>query len=438
MNMVDWLRLLLMLFYAPVRAMSEVRERAPLGPALLLALITQAAYTIFTNRFYLPGTIYPRLLLTTLVQSLLFIAIIFVPATTFVANLLERRGGFRLVLQQEYAALASTIFYAWAVANIIGLPLALLAKVSGYQAAYVQDSIELVHRLQPMLNLPAEVLAELLNPQMHAANLYRMIMLPIFALGTVLAVREVFRLSVLRSLAVLALSTIITYFAAIIFLPLFGSLLASPFLLVILFLLGRGYISELTRSSAARASFKRNLEAATLNPADASAHYNLGLIYQGRNELDEARARFLRAVEIDPDEVDAHYQLGRIARAQGKLSEAINHFQKVVEISESHSQYEIWREIGATYIAASQFDDAREALSRFLQHRQSDPEGLYLMGRAFAGMGRRREAAYSMQACIEAVKTAPAYKYRTEKRWLNEAQQFLKQLQTSDNLQATN
>jgi hypothetical protein len=31
-----------------------------------------------------------------------------------------------------------------------------------------------------------------------------------------------------------------------------------------------------------------------------------------------------------------------------------------------------------------------------------------------------------MRACIEAVKTAPAYKYRAEKRWLNEAQQFLR------------
>jgi hypothetical protein len=31
-----------------------------------------------------------------------------------------------------------------------------------------------------------------------------------------------------------------------------------------------------------------------------------------------------------------------------------------------------------------------------------------------------------MQACIEAVKTAPAYKYRADKRWLNEAQQFMK------------
>ena len=56
----------------------------------------------------------------------------------------------------------------------------------------------------------------------------------------------------------------------------------------------------------------------------------------------------------------------------------------------------------------------------------NDPEGLYLIGRAYAGLGDQQEATSSMQACIDAVKTAPAYKYRTEKRWLNEAQQFLK------------
>ena len=48
------------------------------------------------------------------------------------------------------------------------------------------------------------------------------------------------------------------------------------------------------------------------------------------------------------------------------------------------------------------------------------------MGRAEAGLGHKREAASMMEACIDAVKTSPAYKYRLEKRWLNEAQQFLK------------
>ncbi|MBV9957208.1 MAG: hypothetical protein JO360_02250, partial [Acidobacteria bacterium] len=59
----------------------------------------------------------------------------------------------------------------------------------------------------------------------------------------------------------------------------------------------------------------------------------------------------------------------------------------------------------------------------------SDPEGLYLLGSAHAGLGQTHEAAASMLACVEAVRTAPAYKYRTDKRWLNKAQEFIKSSQ---------
>jgi hypothetical protein len=31
-----------------------------------------------------------------------------------------------------------------------------------------------------------------------------------------------------------------------------------------------------------------------------------------------------------------------------------------------------------------------------------------------------------MQACIESVRTAPAYKYRSDRRWLQLAQSFLR------------
>jgi tetratricopeptide (TPR) repeat protein len=207
---------------------------------------------------------------------------------------------------------------------------------------------------------------------------------------------------------------------------LFSRVLASPFLLLLLFFLLRGYFSGIVSNQRARAAFKQNLEAATINPRDSSAHYNLGLIHQQRGELDQARERFQRAIDVDPDELDAHYQLGRIGRAQNRLPEAIGHFEEVVQRDQSHAQNEIWREIGATYIAAGQYSDARDALEKFLDRRPSDPEGLYLIGRAHAGLGDNQEAASSMEACIEAVKTAPAYKYRTEKRWLHEAQQFLK------------
>src|SRR6185369_147900 len=105
----------------------------------------------------------------------------------------------------------------------------------------------------------------------------------------------------------------------------------------------RGYFSSIVSNQRARAAFKQNLEAATVNPRDSSAHYNLALIHQQRGELSEARERFQRAIDIDADELDAHYQLGRIARAQNRPAEAIGHFEEVVQRDQAHSQHEIWR-----------------------------------------------------------------------------------------------
>jgi tetratricopeptide (TPR) repeat protein len=415
------------MFYAPARGMSEARDRAPLMPALLLAMLTQTGYVLFTER--LLGGLFSLRLLSLPFRSLLFIALVFIPLTILMANLFDRRGSFRLVLQQEYPSFASTVFYAWAAANVVAIPLAYLSARGGMLAAYVASSLEGAKQIQEWMQLPPEQVVEMSNPRLHARNFFWLIMLLLFWLWAVVAVRTVFRFTLMRTLAVMVISSVVVYFAALILLPLFGWIAASPFLLLLLFFFLRGYIGEVASGHRARASFKQNLEAATLNPADASAHYNLGLIHQQRGELDEARQRFERAIEIDEEELDAHYQLGRIARQQNLWADAIKHFEPVVARDAAHAQHEVWREIGATYLAAGQFEDAHDALERFLAQRQSDPEGLYLMGRAHAGLGHQREAAASMQACIEAVKTAPAYKYRTDKRWLNEAQEFIKSSQ---------
>jgi tetratricopeptide (TPR) repeat protein len=427
--MMNWLRPLLMMFYAPRRGMSEVRDRSPLAIAMLLALLAQLGFVIYTQwRFINPAfmTYGPSLTFGLLFQSilpLLLIAVILVPTMALVANLFERRASFGLVLRQEYAPLAATVFYAWAAANLAALPLALLARTTNFDAAVIAQFQEQFSEAMQQRGYAAEMAIVLSDP---TASFSIMLFLPLFAFWTVLAVREVFRLAIWRSIVVVLSSGIFMLVISPVLMRVFGTVMGSPLLLIFLFILLRGYFADVTRGQRARASFKQNLEAATLNPADASAHYNLGLIHQQRNELGEARKRFERAIEIDPDEVDSHYQLGRIAREQGRLPEAIKHFGEVVERDQTHALHEIWREIGATYLAAGQFEDSREALERFLENRNLDPQGLYLMGRALAGLGRQREAADSMQACIEAVKTAPAYKYRTEKRWLNEAQQFLR------------
>lgn len=425
-----------MIFYAPGRGIREVRDRAPLAPAAFVALIAHALFFFCITLIYLGYLANPRNLSTifsVILQSagsLVIIALVFCPLALFLSNLFERRASFRLRLQQDYGPLAATMFYALAAASVSATIITIAATVSGVQQTLANRMLDtlLAQRGQLPPELVPLIEQGILRPGLLAAVMSVMVLLAIFGVWAVIGVRAVFRLSWLQSAIVVFISSSLLIPASRL-IPIVGMLLASPFLLVMIFVLLRGYFGEITRTQQARESFKQNLEAATLNPADASAHYNLGLIHQSRGEAEAARERFERAIQIDEDEIDAHYQLGRIALSQKRFTDAVRNFEQVVSRDVAHCQYEIWREVGATYIAADQFEDARDALERFLENRPSDPEALYLMGRAHAGLGHRREAASSMQACIEAVKTAPAYKYRADKRWLNEAQQFIKSSQ---------
>jgi tetratricopeptide (TPR) repeat protein len=434
---MDWLRPLLLMFYAPARGMALVRDRAPLGQAAFLALLLQAAHALLAQwrevvqlAAHFGAWAAIRVLFSS-AGSVLLVGLVYVPLTVFFANLFERRGSFGLVLKQEYGAAASATLYALAAASLLALPLAYFDQASGLGASVRESTLSLFEMMQHVSPQgPSEeesaVIQAAASAVMPRAMLLLLIQpLTLFSLWALVAVREVFRVSWWKALLVVVLSAALTIPATLL-LPIFSALLASPFLLLLVFFVVRSYVLEAQRTQRARASFRQNLEAATLNPADASAHYNLGLLHQQRKEYEEARARFLRAVEIDPEETDAHYQLGRIARAEGRLPEAVEHFGQVVSRDDSHAQYEVWREVGATYLAAGQFADAHDALERFLDRRQSDPEGLYLMGRAAEGLGDLRSARDWMQQCVEAVRTAPAYKYRADKRWLNEAQQFLR------------
>ncbi len=435
--MIDSLRTLFKMFYAPRTAFAEARDRAPLIGAILFALVAQVAYQLYAQwaevgRFIAsPNGIF--IVLNTMfdaAQAIIFVAVVFTLLILFVANLLERRGGFRLIVTQDYASLATTLLYAWTVAVVMALIFLVVLRVSGGEAAHVANQLE---QWQTMPTETREAFGRfadmrlMLDGRWHRVMLAAMILIGLFVAWSIVAVREFFGVRLTRAALIIVLAGI----GALVTSPVWGLMLAlisalPLFLLLFIALAARGYFGQLVLARASRARFKQNLEASTLNPADASAHYNLGLIHLDRREYDDARTRFTRAVEIDADETDAHYQLGRIARTQGNHTEAITHFEQVVRRDEDHAQHEIWREIGATYLAANQPEDARTALERFLENRTSDPEGLYLMGRALAEMNRTREAIDVMRRCVEAVKSAPAYKYRTDKRWMNEAQSFLR------------
>lgn len=423
----------LKLFYSPPAAMRDARDRVSIFGAALVALVAHAVYLLYAEAPYLGGALASRRIVFSLfgvtlgaAHTLLFIGLVFVPVLIFVANMFERRGGIRVVIGQEYASLASTTFFAYAAANVAALLSLAGLRATGAERLWIEQNLAQHAELQQRMPQMAEFIAAQSTPQNVSQSIASMILLVFFAIWATVAVREVFRSSPLRTISIVAAGGLLMLPLTVILYPLFVFIVGSPLLLIVLFIFGRAYVAELTRTQQARASFRQNLEAATLNPADASAHYQLGLIHLDRKELIEARERFARAVEIDPEEADAHYQLGRISRRENKYAEAIEHFGQTVTRDPAHAQHEVWREIGATYLAAGQAEDARDALERFLDARASDPEGLYLMGRALSELNRPREAKELMQRCIDAVRSAPAYKYRTEKRWMTEAESFLR------------
>ena len=164
--------------------------------------------------------------------------------------------------------------------------------------------------------------------------------------------------------------------------------LFSPFLLFYAFSMFRGDLGDIGFSLRQRQSFRRSMEAATINPRNAEAHYQLGLILLQRRQYNEAGERFARLRSIRRKQY-AQYQLGRIARIQNRLQEALDYFSLVVAQDSKHSHHEIWREIGLTYFDAGMFREAQEALQRFVDKRLTIRSTLLLRpdtqsGRRFA------------------------------------------------------
>jgi tetratricopeptide (TPR) repeat protein len=402
------------LFYNPLQAMIELGADARYVFGSLLALVSTVLFSAAINGqlagpwISLPqsprttGPFIPLILIVSQVvrrmasiaAPLFFLVAVFVPACLLAVSMIEKRASFTVLLRQEYAGLTSCALHAWTAAHLMMMVIVVL----------------LYH--------PTPVSAAAL------ARTLSFLPFPYFLVLIVVAVRAVFRISFPRAIGTVALAS--CSLLALPLLPRFLFMLTSPFILILVILLLRNILQDLVSTQRARENFERNLETATLNPADSSAHYNLGLIYQQRRQYKEARASFERAIEIDPDEIDAHYQLGRIALEEKMLGEAINRFDAVVTRNPEHSQSEVWREIGRAYFDAGQFEDAAGAFERFLERRPSDAEGRYRYGLTLDHLGQKQQAAEEMRACIEAVRTSPSYKYRVERRWATEAQSFLR------------
>jgi len=376
--MIENARLAFRLYAQPGAAMSAILDQGSLLFASL-AVLAISLLLPFGVSFYTP---------------LLILAVVYVPGVLLLSQLLGGLGGeLGMVFRRDYAPLLTCTAMAWTAAN---LPLWLALRVAP---------------------------ASLFLPIAAVAYLYFLILM-------FFAIRTVFGVGNGTAVAVVALSWVPLLAAVFLWGPLrfiFGWI-ASPFFLFFAYYYLGGEIGNLGAGLRSRQSFYRTLQAAAVNPHDAGAQYQLGLIYQQRRELTKAGERFRMAVAIDPTETGAHFQLGHIAREQGRLPEALRHFQTVLDQDPSFQHSEILRELGALYITARQFSDAWNELAVYVERRPYDSEGLFYAGQALAGSGKIADAREMYARSVEAVRTAPRYRQAAVAKWSRLAQKQRRRL----------
>lgn len=68
-------------------------------------------------------------------------------------------------------------------------------------------------------------------------------------------------------------------------------------------------------------------------PNDPNLHYNLGLMYTRRGELDEALGEFSMAVSLKPDMVEAYVNMGGVLLRKGDLEACADVNRKALDIN---------------------------------------------------------------------------------------------------------
>lgn len=309
------------------------------------------------------------------------LSVLYSPALLLLATFLSPIGSFGVAFRRDFGVLLTSVYFCWVAAYI---PVALFTLKFGLTGLLsLGGALLFVVLLTPVLNI-------VLGMSLGRAALAGLGAFASFALAPFLHV------------------------------------LASPFLLYFAWSFLAGNLSDVQWSFQARRAQRRYLEAATLNPRDAEAHIQLGLVHLQRRQVKEAQERFEKAAAIDPTDPDARFQLGILARKGGRNADAIQHFQAVINKDERFSRHEVWREIGANYLDAKAYENALPALERFVTERAHDPQGLVLLGETLLALGRKADGDARFKEAIEAAETAPRYLQHELRPWRDRARKHLK------------
>jgi type IV pilus assembly protein PilF len=159
-------------------------------------------------------------------------------------------------------------------------------------------------------------------------------------------------------------------------------------------------------------------EAVRLDPDNAMFRNSLGVLLLDLHKPAEAEAEFQKAAQLDPNYAEAHHNLGLAFAEQGRYEQAIASYLKALSMPIYPTPEVGYYNLGRAYAQLGKPREAEEALRTAIQFDQKLAAAYYQLGLVLVGTGRREEARAAFQrardlepgspfgqAAVEALKT---------------------------------
>ncbi len=137
-----------------------------------------------------------------------------------------------------------------------------------------------------------------------------------------------------------------------------------------------------------------------LNPDDAAAHYNLGVLLNDLKRYDEAEKEYREAIRVDPEYAAAHSSLGDLLNNRGRYDEAEKEYKDAIRADPDdaipHSN------LGVLLNDLKRYDEAEKEYREAIRVDPDDAAAHSNLGSLLNGLERYYEAEKAWRVAIQA------------------------------------
>jgi tetratricopeptide (TPR) repeat protein len=140
-----------------------------------------------------------------------------------------------------------------------------------------------------------------------------------------------------------------------------------------------GYFYRNNNKEKARINYQKYLD---LMPNSCWANNNLGFVYLGLKNYEEAIKSIKRAIELKPDYVNAWNNLANVYYNQENYTEAIKYYRGAVAIKPDYQT--AWTNMATSYMVLGFYDSAADCSKKIIELRPELAESYYNVARAYS------------------------------------------------------